>query len=150
MARPERFELPTLCFEGRCSIQLSYGRVFETHSVYGACPLVRNSGALRLTYGERKHRYTSELITNEFTNVSLIREKIRTEDPGVLFRRAPDVDEYNGAAFRAPPATRSVRPQRSSLTDDSTPPASSEVSVRSHSSNAHLRVFSCARDEAEQ
>src|SRR4029077_19332392 len=22
----ERFELPTLCFEGRCSIQLSYGR----------------------------------------------------------------------------------------------------------------------------
>jgi hypothetical protein len=28
MARPERFELPTLCFEGRCSIQLSYGRVF--------------------------------------------------------------------------------------------------------------------------
>ncbi len=27
MVRPERFELPTLCFEGRCSIQLSYGRV---------------------------------------------------------------------------------------------------------------------------
>ena len=26
MVRPERFELPTLCFEGRCSIQLSYGR----------------------------------------------------------------------------------------------------------------------------
>jgi hypothetical protein len=27
LARPERLELPTLCFEGRCSIQLSYGRV---------------------------------------------------------------------------------------------------------------------------
>ena len=27
MARPERFELPTLCLEGRCSIQLSYGRI---------------------------------------------------------------------------------------------------------------------------
>ena len=25
--RPERFELPTLWFEARCSIQLSYGRV---------------------------------------------------------------------------------------------------------------------------
>ena len=37
MARPERFELPTLWFEARCSIQLSYGRTarysvaFEWH-----------------------------------------------------------------------------------------------------------------------
>ena len=27
MVRPERFELPTLWFEAKCSIQLSYGRV---------------------------------------------------------------------------------------------------------------------------
>jgi hypothetical protein len=27
MVRPERFELPTLWFEARCSIQLSYGCV---------------------------------------------------------------------------------------------------------------------------
>ena len=27
VARPEGLEPPTLCFEGRCSIQLSYGRV---------------------------------------------------------------------------------------------------------------------------
>ena len=38
MARPERFELPTLWFEARCSIQLSYGRVFlrpSTIATYG-------------------------------------------------------------------------------------------------------------------
>jgi hypothetical protein len=27
MVRPERFELPTLWFEAKCSIQLSYGRM---------------------------------------------------------------------------------------------------------------------------
>jgi hypothetical protein len=32
VARPERFELPTLCFEGRCSIQLSYGRIRHNDS----------------------------------------------------------------------------------------------------------------------
>jgi hypothetical protein len=32
MVRPERLELPTLCSEGRCSIQLSYGR---TTTFYG-------------------------------------------------------------------------------------------------------------------
>ena len=31
MARPARFELATLCLEGRCSIQLSYGRTAESH-----------------------------------------------------------------------------------------------------------------------
>jgi hypothetical protein len=31
-ARPERFELPTLWFEAKCSIQLSYGRARERRS----------------------------------------------------------------------------------------------------------------------
>jgi hypothetical protein len=30
VVRPERLELPTLCSEGRCSIQLSYGRIKNT------------------------------------------------------------------------------------------------------------------------
>ena len=33
MARPEGLEPPTLCFEGRCSIQLSYGRAAELHLI---------------------------------------------------------------------------------------------------------------------
>ena len=32
MARPGRFELPTLCLEGRRSIQLSYGRAANSDS----------------------------------------------------------------------------------------------------------------------
>jgi hypothetical protein len=32
MVRPERFELPTLWFEAKCSIQLSYGRTPRTTS----------------------------------------------------------------------------------------------------------------------
>jgi hypothetical protein len=32
VARSERLELPTLCFEGRCSIQLSYERVKSEYS----------------------------------------------------------------------------------------------------------------------
>src|SRR5579883_3513216 len=32
LARPERFELPTLGSEDRCSIRLSYGRIRVSHS----------------------------------------------------------------------------------------------------------------------
>ena len=32
MARPGRLELPTLCLEGRCSVQLSYGRAANPDS----------------------------------------------------------------------------------------------------------------------
>ena len=32
VARPGRLELPTLCLEGRCSIQLSYGRALSNLS----------------------------------------------------------------------------------------------------------------------
>ena len=34
MARPERLELPTLWFEARCSIQLSYGRILGNSIIF--------------------------------------------------------------------------------------------------------------------
>jgi hypothetical protein len=36
LARPERLELPTLWFEARCSIQLSYGRVISIIAIVEA------------------------------------------------------------------------------------------------------------------
>jgi hypothetical protein len=33
MVRPEGFEPPTLCLEGRCSIRLSYGRAVEVNLI---------------------------------------------------------------------------------------------------------------------
>jgi uncharacterized membrane protein len=45
-ARPERFELPTLWFEARCSIQLSYGRVSAILPVFGDPSLLQSSFAL--------------------------------------------------------------------------------------------------------
>jgi hypothetical protein len=33
MVRPERFELPTLWFEAKCSIQLSYGRALQVSKI---------------------------------------------------------------------------------------------------------------------
>src|SRR6266852_4645170 len=41
LARPERLELPTLWFEARCSIQLSYGRYHALYLLKGG----RNRGA---------------------------------------------------------------------------------------------------------
>ena len=35
MVRPERFELPTLWFEAKCSIQLSYGREDRLYKANG-------------------------------------------------------------------------------------------------------------------
>ena len=35
LARPERLELPTLWFEARCSIQLSYGRYYSLYLLKG-------------------------------------------------------------------------------------------------------------------
>lgn len=41
MARPARFERATLCLEGRCSIQLSYGRTLYSLNFIHARPIVQ-------------------------------------------------------------------------------------------------------------
>jgi hypothetical protein len=52
LARPERLELPTLWFEARCSIQLSYGR---------ATPLYPSSSLLETAPAEQG-AFTSALV----------------------------------------------------------------------------------------
>ncbi len=56
MVRPERFELPTLWFEAKCSIQLSYGRVLTT-SLTPMRPAKHQSRRWRIeaTIGELGH-----------------------------------------------------------------------------------------------
>jgi hypothetical protein len=49
VARPGRLELPTLCLEGRRSIQLSYGRTALNFSYYkGLCHGVRGKRNFRV------------------------------------------------------------------------------------------------------
>ena len=43
MARPEGFEPPTLCLEGRRSFQLSYGRSFVISSLRCQSPLFQGA-----------------------------------------------------------------------------------------------------------
>ena len=40
MVRPEGFEPPTLCSEGRCSIQLSYGRMTVPETILSRLVIV--------------------------------------------------------------------------------------------------------------
>src|ERR1700732_1678712 len=42
VARPEGLEPPTLCFEGRCSIQLSYGRTVQSILPSSTCSYLEN------------------------------------------------------------------------------------------------------------
>ena len=64
MVRPERFELPTLWFEAKCSIQLSYGRVMRSSKItdLAGCGqlnqvLLLCCGGLRFGERGREHRH---------------------------------------------------------------------------------------------
>ena len=51
MAGPERLELPTLWFEARCSIQLSYGPALDLIIFWAVCvALLGAAGRVRLTW----------------------------------------------------------------------------------------------------
>jgi hypothetical protein len=53
VARPERLELPTLWFEARCSIQLSYGRTRTLFTINSLPPfLLRFQSRVQLTPDE--------------------------------------------------------------------------------------------------
>ncbi len=57
MVRPERFELPTLWFEAKCSIQLSYGRAKKHNAkTLNAKSQLRRSNRLGL-WRYHKHRH---------------------------------------------------------------------------------------------
>src|ERR1700678_1676001 len=43
LARPERFELPAPRFVVWCSIQLSYGRIWEARTYWGGLPKARTT-----------------------------------------------------------------------------------------------------------
>ena len=51
VARPERLELPTLWFEARCSIQLSYGRC---HALYPLAHILALASARNAFWNELK------------------------------------------------------------------------------------------------
>jgi hypothetical protein len=48
VVRPERLELPTLCSEGRCSIQLSYGLGTSQGRGFSAAPNTTTIGRQRV------------------------------------------------------------------------------------------------------
>jgi hypothetical protein len=53
MARPGRLELPTLCLEGRRSIQLSYGRTADcfNFNVFWECISTVNAALVQFSFG---------------------------------------------------------------------------------------------------
>ena len=71
MARPARFERTTACLEGRCSIQLSYGRGQQDISgrgtraqarLCGGFSLVENSGGFRQAVGVKPAKWVPLLL----------------------------------------------------------------------------------------
>lgn len=90
MARPERFELPTLWFVARCSVQLSYGRICFQLSVQPS----------------RKGRQSLQILTS------------RALQSSKYPRRTALSGAAGGRAVKRPLAPRGLSPVRSDMRGD--------------------------------
>src|SRR6266403_2423665 len=113
LARPERLELPTLWFEARCSIQLSYGRAkplyLSTHS--GSFVLQTRLSDKQLVilvrlirtqfYGQFQSSGSPHVVRNAVA-VDLTRSRMHVNQPGTRLFRAQNyaVELWHATFFR--------------------------------------------------
>src|ERR1700693_6263449 len=106
MARPGRFELPTLCLEGRRSIQLSYGRnclILELSSGDRKCDLTY------VTFGRRRRRRSTARTSGWRLSESVASRMRKALSIGTWFRGKRSADSSPGRVRVSTGSRYSVR-----------------------------------------